>query len=77
MPQVSGVAKRKTTVYLDADVLTATKAAALTSRRTESAVIEEALRTYLRSGHGEALAQAVEEVHAVRRARRFSKMRGE
>lgn len=94
------MAKRKTTVYLDADVLTATKAAALTSSRTESAVIEDALRTYLRSGHGEAvrdeltgllarvvaesdldedaaLAQAVEEVHAVRRARRFSKMRGE
>ncbi len=46
--------KKKTTVYLDADVLTATKAAALTSRRSESAVVEDALRSYLRSGHGEA-----------------------
>ncbi|MFT4008731.1 MAG: hypothetical protein QM655_01680 [Nocardioidaceae bacterium] len=49
------MAKQKTTVYLDPDVLTAAKAAALTSKRTESAVIEDALRTYLRSGHGEAV----------------------
>ncbi len=48
------MAKQKTTVYLDSDVLTAAKAAALTSKRTESAVIEDALRSYLRSGHGEA-----------------------
>lgn len=46
--------KKKTTVYLDADVLTAIKAAALTSRRSESAVVEDALRSYLRSGHGDA-----------------------
>ncbi len=43
--------KKKTTVYLDSDVLTATKAAALTSDRSESAVIEDALRSYFRSGH--------------------------
>ncbi len=49
------MAKKKTTVYLDSDVLTATKAAALTSNRSESAVIEEALRSYLRSGHGDAV----------------------
>jgi hypothetical protein len=84
--------RQKTTVYLDQDVLTATKAAALTSRRSESAVIEDALRSYLASGHGErareqlgslldrvargsdldeesAMALAIEEVHAVRRAR--------
>jgi hypothetical protein len=36
--------KQKTTVYLDPDILTATKAAALTSKRTEGAVVEEALR---------------------------------
>lgn len=92
------MAKQKTTVYLDPDVLTAAKAAALTSKRTESAVVEDALRAYLRSGHGEtvrdeladllarvasssaldeekALAEAVDEVHAVRRGRR-SKVRG-
>ncbi len=45
--------KKKTTVYLDSDVLTATKAAALTSHRSESAVVEDALRSYLRSGHGD------------------------
>ena len=41
------MAKQKTTIYLDADVLAATKAAALTSKRTESAVVEDALRSYL------------------------------
>ena len=50
-----GVAKKKTTVYLDSDVLTAAKAAALTSNRSESAVIEDALRSYLRNGHGVAV----------------------
>ena len=44
--------KKKTTVYLDSDVLTATKAAALTSHRSESDVVEDALRSYLRSGNG-------------------------
>lgn len=43
---------KKTTVYLDSDVLTATKTAALTSNRSESAVIEDALRSYLRSREG-------------------------
>jgi hypothetical protein len=85
--------KQKTTVYLDAGVLTAAKAVALASRRTDSAVIEDALRLYIQSGRGEtardelsalltrvaarggldedaAMAQAVEEVHAVRRSRR-------
>ncbi|WP_298385499.1 CopG family transcriptional regulator [Ferrimicrobium sp.] len=49
------MAKKKTTVYLDPDVLRATKAAALTSSRSESAVIEDALRSYLRSGHVDAV----------------------
>jgi hypothetical protein len=48
------MAKKKTTIYLDPDVLTAMKAAALTSNRSESAVIEDALRSYLRSGHADA-----------------------
>jgi predicted transcriptional regulator len=91
--------KQKTTVYIDSDVLTATKAAALTSKRTESAIIEEALRSYLSSARGEAvkdelrdlldrvartsdldeeaaLSMAVDEVHAVRRERRASVVRG-
>ncbi len=94
------MAKKKTTVYLDSDVLTAAKAVALTSKRSESAVIEDALRSYLRSGHGDAvrdelqqllervalaseldedaaLAQAVGDVHAVRRQRRSRSVRGE
>jgi hypothetical protein len=49
------MAKKKTTVYLDSDVLMAAKAAALTSNQSESAVIEAALRSYLRSGHGNAV----------------------
>ena len=49
------MAKKKTTVYLDSDVLTAAKAIALTSNRSESAVIEDAMRSYLRSGRGDAV----------------------
>jgi predicted transcriptional regulator len=58
------MAKKKTTVYLDSDVLTATKAAALTSNRSESAVIEGALRSYLRSGHGDAVRDELGELLA-------------
>jgi hypothetical protein len=58
------MAKKKTTVYLDSDVLTAAKAAALTSNRSESAVIEDALRSYLRSGHGDAVRDELGELLA-------------
>jgi predicted transcriptional regulator len=58
------MAKKKTTVYLDSDVLTAAKAAALTSNRSESAVIEDALRSYLRSGHGGAVRDELGELLA-------------
>ena len=54
--------KQKTTVYLDPDVLTATKAVALTSKRTESAVVEEALRAYLRGGRGDAVRDQLQEL---------------
>ncbi|SHE70703.1 hypothetical protein SAMN02745225_01379 [Ferrithrix thermotolerans DSM 19514] len=54
--------KKKTTIYLDPDVLTATKAAALTSNRSESAVIEDALRSYLRSGHANAAQDKLREL---------------
>ncbi len=56
------MAKQKTTIYLDPDVLTATKAAALTSRRTESAVVEDALRSYLRGARGEAARDELQEL---------------
>lgn len=43
------MARRKTTVYLDADVLTATKVMAAARERSESQVVEDALRAYLRT----------------------------
>jgi len=48
------VNRRKTTVYLDADVLTATKVVAAARDRSESQIVEDALRAYLRSGELEA-----------------------
>ena len=88
-----GVSRRKTTVYLDTDLLTATKVLAAARQESESQVIENALREYLggarlesaradlmalmervapRSdlGDDEAMTLAVEEVRAVRAARR-------
>lgn len=44
------MSRRKTTVYLDSDVLTATKLLAAAGERSESQVVEDALRAYLRSG---------------------------
>lgn len=41
--------RRKTTVYLDADVLTATKVLAAARERSESQVVEDALRAYLKT----------------------------
>ncbi len=48
------MAKRKTTIYIDDDVITATKMTAVATHRSDSAVIEDALRSYLGAGHGEA-----------------------
>ncbi|MHB1782169.1 MAG: hypothetical protein ACYCTE_05675 [Acidimicrobiales bacterium] len=56
------MAKQKTTIYLDPDILTATKAAALTTKRTESAVVEDALRAYLRGSRGEAVWTELQEL---------------
>lgn len=56
------MARQKTTVYLDPDVLTATKAAALTTKRTESAVVEDALRAYLRGSRGDAVWTELQEL---------------
>lgn len=44
------MSRRKTTVYRDDDVLTATKVLAAGRGRSESQVVEDALRAYL---HGE------------------------
>lgn len=81
-------------MYLDVDLLTATKVLAATGGRSESQVVEDALRAYLRDGkldaarselrelmdriatrpdvpdEAEAMNVAVEEVRAVRGARR-------
>jgi hypothetical protein len=43
------VTRRKTTVYLDPDVLTATKVLAAARQQSESQVVEDALRAYLGS----------------------------
>ena len=87
------MSRRKTTVYLDSDVLTATKVVAAARERSESQVVEDALRAYLRTSDVEsaradlrslmdrlaggadldddaAMALALEEVAAVRGARR-------
>jgi hypothetical protein len=44
---MKGMAKEKTTLYLDEDVLRQTEAAAAGSGRDESEVVEDALRRYL------------------------------
>jgi plasmid stability protein len=41
--------RRKTTVYLDSDLLTATKVVAATTERSESDVVSDALRAYLQT----------------------------
>jgi hypothetical protein len=46
--------RRKTTVYLNSDVLTATKVLAAAGQRSESQVVEDALRAYLRTSDVEA-----------------------
>jgi hypothetical protein len=49
-----GVAKRKTTLYIDDDVMTAAKATAMAMHSTDSAFVEDALRAYLKTGRAEA-----------------------
>ena len=48
------MAKRKTTLYIDDDVMTATKMTAVATHRSDSAVVEDALRSYLGTGRAEA-----------------------
>ncbi|ADE13804.1 hypothetical protein Nhal_0622 [Nitrosococcus halophilus Nc 4] len=73
--------KKKTTVYLDEDLLRATKVMAARSGRREYQIVEEALRRYLglesirtigaRSelDEDQALVLAYREIHAERRQR--------
>ncbi len=49
-----GMTRRKTTVYVDGDVLTATKLLAAGRGSSESQVVEDALRAYLHNGELEA-----------------------
>jgi hypothetical protein len=46
------MARQKTTVYLESDLLRATKTLAASSGRREYEVIEDALRAYMRSDAG-------------------------
>jgi len=76
------MARAKTTVYLDPQVLRATRVAAARAGKRDSDVVEEALREYLglavidriRSRRDldeeEAMRLAYEELHAMRRERR-------
>ncbi len=49
------MARRKTTYYIDEGVLTATKMTAAATQRSESQLVEDALRTYVvEEGRGEA-----------------------
>jgi hypothetical protein len=75
-------AKRKVTLYLDEEVLRATRVHAARSDRRDSDVVEEALRAFLgfdvvervwaRSDlhEGEAMELAVSEIHAMRDEKR-------
>lgn len=76
------MARSKTTVYLDPDVLRATRIRAARTGKRDSDVVEEALREYLglavidrvrsRSNlaEDEAMALAYEELHASRKERK-------
>jgi replication-associated recombination protein RarA len=46
--------RKKTTVYVDADVLTATKVLAAARQGSESQVVEDALRAYLGTAESQA-----------------------
>ena len=56
------MAKQKSTYYLTEDVRAATKVAAVAGKRTESDVVEEALRRYLKSADAEKERQSIREL---------------
>jgi hypothetical protein len=53
------MARQKSTYYLAEDVRTATKVAAVAGHRSESAVVEEALRRYLQSDEAEIARESI------------------
>lgn len=83
--------RRKTTVYIDDELLTATRVLAASTGRHDYEIVEQALRMYMRDpdvaqtrqeltglldrvaatapsdGDGDRLAEATDEVHAMRR----------
>jgi metal-responsive CopG/Arc/MetJ family transcriptional regulator len=50
------MSRRKTTLYLDEDLLAATKMVAATSARSESDVVSDAIRAYLQTDESRAAA---------------------
>jgi hypothetical protein len=64
------VARRKTTYYIDEGVLTATKMTAVATHRSESQLVEDALRAYVvDEGRGEAARQDMRKLLSELRAR--------
>lgn len=56
--KISGMARRKTTYYIDEGVLTAAKMTAVATRRSESQLVEDAIRAYVvEQGRGESARQ--------------------
>ena len=76
------MARRKTTVYIDEELLRAARIRAARTGKRDSEILEEALRRYLvlgvldrvaarsKLGDDEALALANDELHKMRRSRR-------
>jgi hypothetical protein len=56
------MARKKTTIYLESDLLNATKALAASSGRREYEVVEDALRAYMRSEEAEQARQELKDL---------------
>jgi hypothetical protein len=56
------MARKKTTIYLESDLLNATKALAASSGRREYEVVEDALRAYMRSEEVEQARQELKDL---------------
>lgn len=58
------MAKERATIYLDADIRTATKVAAAAGHKSESEVVEEALRKYLQTDEQARARESMRELFA-------------
>jgi Arc/MetJ family transcription regulator len=56
------MARHKTTLYIDDDVRAATKVAAVAAKKTESEIVEEALRQYLKTDDAERHRQSIRDL---------------